>query len=95
MSKKIVFVLLLCIVALSCAYAGKAVIVAQASPFSFQSVAASGGTYKSTYGFGASGGIRVDVYGVPKRNADRPARGNYAAAGGNINRQKWEFMMRR
>ena len=35
------------------------------------------------------------VYGVPKRNADRPARGNYAAAGGNINRQKWEFMMRR
>ena len=36
-----------------------------------------------------------DVYGVPKRNADRPARGNYAAAGGNINRQKWEFMMRR
>ena len=35
------------------------------------------------------------VYGVPKRNADRPARGNYAAAGGNINRRKWEFMMRR
>jgi|GEM_PF-2269690 hypothetical protein len=62
MSKKIVFVLLLCIVALSCAYAGKAVIVAQASPFSFQSVAASGGTYKSTYGFGASGGIRVDLW---------------------------------
>lgn len=35
------------------------------------------------------------VYGVPKRNADRPAWGNYAAAGGNINRRKREFWMRR
>ena len=46
----------------------------------------------------AAGDIRHSapvVYGVPKRNADRPARGNYAAAGGNINRRKWEFMMRR
>lgn len=34
------------------------------------------------------------VYGVPKRNADRPAWGNYAAAGGNINRRKREFRMR-
>ena len=39
--------------------------------------------------------LKDDVYGVPKRNADRPARGNYAAAGGNINRRRWEFMMRR
>ena len=36
-----------------------------------------------------------DVYGVPKRNADRPAWGNYAATGGNINRRKREFRMRR
>ena len=28
------------------------------------------------------------VYGVPKRNADRPAWGNRAAAGGNVNRWK-------
>ncbi len=35
------------------------------------------------------------VYGVPKRNADRPAWGNYAAAGGNIYRRKREFRMRR
>ena len=34
------------------------------------------------------------VYGVPKRNADRPAWGNCAAAGGNINRRKWESLMR-
>ena len=37
----------------------------------------------------------VCVYGVPKRNADRPAWGNYAAAGGNIYRRKREFRMRR
>lgn len=35
------------------------------------------------------------VYGAPKRNADRPAWGNYAATGGNINRRKREFRMRR
>ena len=35
------------------------------------------------------------VYGVPKRNADRPAGGNYAAAGGNVNRRKREFLVRR
>ena len=40
-------------------------------------------------------GYSVIVYGVPKRNADRPAWGNYAAAGGNIYRQKREFRMRR
>ena len=35
------------------------------------------------------------VYSVPKRNADRPAGGNYAAAGGNVNRRKREFLVRR
>ena len=39
--------------------------------------------------------VRLIVYGVPKRNADRPAWGNYAATGGNINRRKREFRMRR
>ena len=38
--------------------------------------------------------LDVTVYGVPKRNADRPAWGNCAAAGGNINRRKWESLMR-
>ena len=37
----------------------------------------------------------LPVYGVPKRNADRPAWGICAAAGGNINRRKWESLMRR
>ena len=37
----------------------------------------------------------MGVYGVPKRNVDRPAWGNYAAAGGNIYRRKREFRMRR
>ena len=32
----------------------------------------------------------LSVYGVPKRNADRPAWGNCAAADGNVNRRKWE-----
>ena len=43
----------------------------------------------------AESGLRMtNVYGVPKRNADRPAWGNCAAAGGNINCWKREFLMR-
>ena len=62
MKKTVIFTVLLCIVALSCAYAGKASLVAQVSPYSLQTVPVSGETYVSTYGFGAKGGFRYDVY---------------------------------
>ena len=39
--------------------------------------------------------LALSVYGVPKRNADRSAWGNRATTGGNINRQKWESLVRR
>ena len=45
MTRKTVLVLCLCILALSCAYAGKASIVAQVSPYSLQSVFIKGETY--------------------------------------------------
>lgn len=37
----------------------------------------------------------ISVYSVPKRTVDRPAWGNHAAAGGNVNRRKEESLMRR
>ena len=37
----------------------------------------------------------MGVYSVPKRNADHPAWGNCAAVGGNVNRWKWESLVRR
>ena len=61
MAKKTIFVLVLCILALSCVYAGKSSIVVQGSPYSFQSVSASSGTYKSTYGYGGKAGYRYEV----------------------------------
>ncbi|MBO4393614.1 MAG: hypothetical protein J5800_04650 [Spirochaetales bacterium] len=62
MTRKTVLVLCLCVLALSCAYAGKASLVAQISPYSLQSVFINGGTYTSTYGFGIEGGFRYDVW---------------------------------
>lgn len=53
MARKTIFVLVLCILALSCVYAGKSNIVIQGSPFSFQNVSTSSGNYRSTYGYGA------------------------------------------
>ena len=61
MAKKTIFVLVLCIVALSCVYAGKSSIVVQGSPFSFQNVSTSSGNYKSTYGYGGKAGYRYEV----------------------------------
>ena len=61
MKKKVIFTMLLCILALSCAYAGKTSFVAQISPYSLQTVALSGNTQVSNYGYGFKGGLRYDV----------------------------------
>lgn len=62
MKKTVIFTVLLCIVALSCAYAGKASLVAQVSPYSLQTVSASEGAHVSSYGYGAKAGFRYDVW---------------------------------
>ena len=62
MKKRTILILLLCVMAMGLAFAGKVNISAQASPFSVQFVSASNGTFVSTYGFGAGGGIRVNVW---------------------------------
>jgi len=61
MVKKTMVVLCLCVVALSCAFAGKSSLVLQASPFSYQNVSVSGANYKSTHGFGFKAGYRYEV----------------------------------
>ena len=58
MVKKTMVVLCLCIVALSCAFAGKSTVVVQASPYSHQTASASAGDFKSKYGFGFKAGYR-------------------------------------
>ena len=57
MKKSIVFVLVLCLVALS-AFAGSIGVKVQAEPYSLQSVTVTGGKYLSSYGYGVSGGVR-------------------------------------
>jgi len=61
MVKKTMVVLCLCVVALSCAFAGKSSLVLQVSPFSYQNVSVSSTNYKSTYGFGFKAGYRYEV----------------------------------
>ena len=61
MVKKTMVVLCLCVVALSCAFAGKSSLVLQASPFSYQNVSVSGANYKSTYGFKFEAGYRYNI----------------------------------
>ncbi|MBQ4281682.1 MAG: hypothetical protein II753_06270 [Spirochaetales bacterium] len=53
MKKRTILILLLCVMAMGFAFAGKVNISAQVSPFSVQVVSASNGTFVSTYGFGA------------------------------------------
>ena len=53
---------MLCMMVSCLVFAGKVNISAQASPFSLQVVSASNGTFVSTYGFGAGGGFRVNVW---------------------------------
>ena len=62
MTKKAFLVLCLCILTLSCVFAGKFSLVGQASPFALQSVNHTSGKYNSTYGLGFNGGVRSEVY---------------------------------
>ncbi|MBP5163100.1 MAG: hypothetical protein ILP16_09025 [Spirochaetales bacterium] len=62
MKKIFLLDLMLCIMASCFVYAGKVNIAGQVSPFSVQVVSASSGTFVSTYGFGAGGGFRVNVW---------------------------------
>ena len=59
--KKLVIFTLVCVLALSCAFAGKASLKFQATPYSLQNVASSSGRFTSTYGFGAKGGFRYSL----------------------------------
>ena len=61
MKRTIIFTLL-CIVALSCAFAGKTEISVKVSPYALQTVKTSGGTYVSDYGYGVAGEISTDVW---------------------------------
>ena len=62
MTRKAFLIICLCIVAISCVYAGKVGIVAQVSPYAVQSVAASSGKYVSTYGYGYKAGFRYELF---------------------------------
>jgi len=62
MTKKAFLVLCLCILTLSCVFAGKFSLVGQVSPFALQSVNHTSGKYNSTYGLGFNGGVRYEVY---------------------------------
>ena len=62
MKKRLFLTLMLCMMVSCLVFAGKVNISAQASPFSLQVVSASNGTFVSTYGFGAGGGFRVNVW---------------------------------
>ena len=55
MKKRTILTLLLCVMAMGLAFAGKVNISAQVSPFSVQVVSASNGTFVSKYGYGAVG----------------------------------------
>lgn len=70
MSKKTILALVLCLVALGCAYAGNSSIVAQVSPYSLQTVSASEGLHVSTYGYGAKVGYRYEVWNGLSVGAD-------------------------
>ncbi|MBO4278292.1 MAG: hypothetical protein J5891_00595, partial [Spirochaetales bacterium] len=62
MKKSSILVLLLCVVALGCVYADNASIKVQVSPYSLQSINATGGKYISKYGYGANLGFRYKVW---------------------------------
>ncbi|MBR1583223.1 MAG: outer membrane beta-barrel protein [Spirochaetales bacterium] len=61
MKRKIIITLVLCILALSCASAGRFSIKAQFSPYSLQSVAMESGIHYSSYGFGFKAGARYKI----------------------------------
>ena len=61
MKRKIIITMVLCILALSCASAGRFSIKAQFSPYSLQSVAMESGIHYSSYGFGFKTGARYKI----------------------------------
>lgn len=61
MKRKIIITTVLCLIALSCAFAGKFSITAQFSPYSLQSVAMESGIHYSSYGFGFKAGARYNI----------------------------------
>ena len=62
MKKGIILALVLCVLATGIVYAGKLSISAQITPYSLQIVSAGDGSHFSTYGYGAKGGFRVNVW---------------------------------
>ena len=62
MKRKIFVITVLCVIALSCAAAGKFSITGQFSPYSLQSVAMESGIHYSSYGFGFKAGARYNVW---------------------------------
>ena len=62
MKKGIILALVLCVLATGIVYAGKVSISAQITPYSLQIVSAGDGSHFSTYGYGAKGGFRVNVW---------------------------------
>lgn len=60
--KKLVVFMLLCVLVLSCAYAGKASLKFQITPYSLQNVSATSGRFTSTYGYGVRSGFRYNVW---------------------------------
>ena len=61
MIKKTIMVLALCIIMLSCAFAGKFSITGQVSPYSLQTITMESGRHVSTYGFGANVGAGFNI----------------------------------
>ena len=61
MKRKIIITTVLCLIALSCASAGRFSINAQFSPYSLQSVALESGIHYSSYGFGFKAGARYSI----------------------------------
>ena len=62
MKRKFLVITVLCVLALSCAFAGRFSIKAQFSPYSLQSVAMESGIHYSSYGFGFKAGARYNVW---------------------------------
>ena len=62
MKRKIFVITVLCVLALSCAFAGRFSITAQLSPYSLQSVAMESGIHYSSYGFGFKAGARYNIW---------------------------------
>ena len=62
MKRKIFIITVICVLTLSCAFAGRFSITAQLSPYSLQSVAMESGIHYSSYGFGFKAGARYNIW---------------------------------